>query len=261
MLPDVQSAAAADNAAALPAAGIRRLRLPVCFHDADGSSQHTVASAAAWAAVPASQRGAHMSRLAVQLLKLCPKLAAAQLPEFATELAAAMEAQAAGVRLDFPLFITKSAPLSGAAGLVDFDASIKVQHPDGQLWLRIAVPVTMLCPCSKEVAERGAHSQRAVFEFAATVAANQPPPGLVALATRIEQHASAPLFAVLKRVDEKAVTEAAYDHPRFAEDAARLIGGDIGGDSTFADWKIRVINRESIHNHDVFAIAGKNCGG
>ena len=258
MLPDVQ--ASATDAAALPAAGIRRLRLPVCFHDADGSSQHTVATAAAWAAVPASQRGAHMSRLVEQLLSLRARLAVAQLPEFVGQLAAAMESDAAGVRLDFPLFVAKSAPESGAAGLLDFDATVQARHPAGPLSLRIAVPVTMLCPCSREVAERGAHSQRAVFELEASVAASQSPPGLLALATRIEKHASAPLFAVVKRRDEKALTEAAYDNPRFAEDAARLIAADIGGDGSLADWKIRVTNRESIHNHDVFAIAGSKAG-
>ena len=167
-----------------------------------------------------------------------------------------MQADAAGVRLSFPLFLAKSAPSSGAAGLLDFDVTLEARHPQARLFLRIAVPTTMLCPCSKEISGRGAHSQRALFELEATVAAGAQPPELLALAGRIEKHASAPLFAVLKRTDEKQLTEAAYDNPRFAEDAARLIAADIGADQGLADWKIRVTNRESIHNHDVFAIAG-----
>ena len=255
MLPDVQGSAAA-GAAGLPAAGIEGLRLPVVFHDSDGSRQHTVASATAWAAVPAGQRGAHMSRLASELLRLRERLQAAQLPEFARELAAAMEADTAGLRLDFPLFIDKSAPQSAAAGLLDFDAGLEARHPQQQLWLRIAVPVTMLCPCSKEVSERGAHSQRALFELEARIDQGKKAPALTELARRIERQASAPLFSVLKRADEKALTEAAYDNPRFAEDAARRIADEVGRDENLSDWKIRVTNRESIHNHDVFAIAG-----
>ena len=255
MLPDIQASAAGAGAAALPAAGIRGLRLPVHFHDADGSSQHTVATAAAWAAVPPSQRGAHMSRLAAALLTLRARLEADRLAGFAQRLAAEMEADAAGVRLEFPLFIDRSAPRSAAAGLLDFDAAIEARHPQERLSLRIAVPVTMLCPCSKEVSERGAHSQRAVFELEAGIAAGRKV-RLIELARRIERHASAQLFSVLKRADEKALTEAAYDNPRFAEDAARRIAADIGGDDSLSDWRIRVTNRESIHNHDVFAIAG-----
>ena len=251
-LNDVQ-ADADRRGIAIEKAGIKNLALPLRFLDADGAAICSEARASAWSALPPDQRGAHMSRLVTSLGKWKDGVALFDLPAKMRDLASEMESDTIGVRLSFNFFLERATPVSGLHSWNDCKAAIEAILDDGNLSVSatVEVPVTTLCPCSKEVSKTGAHSQRS--QLSVTVGVNGKAPSLRDLAERLEGHASARIDAVLKREDEKHVTEGAYDSPRFAEDLAREVAADLASDKTIGKWSVSVRNMESIHNHDVFA--------
>ena len=234
-------------------AGIADLALPLLFIESDGGEISTQASASAWTEVPPRQRGAHMSRLVTALGGWREGISLEQMKGRLAELARLMEASKVGVSLAFTFFLERSAPVSDLPSWIDCKANLSglVEGGDAKVSVTVEVPVTTLCPCSKEVSSAGAHSQRA--RLSVTVDVEDRPPVLRELAERLESHASARLDAVLKREDEKFVTESAYDRPRFAEDVVREVAADMAGDGSVRRWSVSVLNMESIHNHDVFA--------
>lgn len=235
-------------------AGVAGLAMPLAFLEADGTRIDTQAEASAWAEVPPSQRGAHMSRLVTALSGWRSGVSLEGLAGLLDGLAGDMEAGRVGARLDFPFFVERETPVSGLGSWVDCRARVEGTRGGGKAEVEasVEVPATTLCPCSKEVSETGAHSQRSLLR--ATVAVGGSPPVLREMAARLESHASARIDAVLKRADEKFVTEGAYSRPRFAEDVARDIAADLAADPGLGSWRVSVRNMESIHNHDVFAV-------
>lgn len=260
ILADVQGG---RDARGLPLqrAGITGLRLPVPLTDRDGTTHTTVVTAAAWAAVPAAVRGTHMSRLAEEIGAWRTGLALADLPAWLETLATRMASATVGASLDFTLFLERPAPVSGKASWLDFTASVRGDRTaaGATMSAEVTVPVKMLCPCSKEIATAGAHAQRA--HLSARVWPRDDLPCLRDLATQVEGHASARLQAVLKRADEKFVTEDAYANPRFAEDVVREVARDLASCGNYQRWRVRVLNYESIHNHQVFAEAASDATG
>lgn len=255
-LADVQAGTDARGVA-VARAGISGLAAPVRFVDAGGEIHACLARAAAWVAVPAARRGAHMSRLAEAVgAWRAEDISLAALGAWAAARRAEQDSPAAGVEVAMTWLLARPAPASGRPSWLDYEvvASATSTAAGEELRAAVEVPVTTLCPCSKEVAAAGAHSQRSLLRAEVAPAAGAPAPGIAALAASLEGCASARLDAVLKRDDEKAVTEGAYARPRFAEDVVREAALLLRA-AGHAAWRVKVRNLESIHNHDAFAEA------
>lgn len=235
-------------------AGVRGVRLPVVV---DGRA--TVATLEMSVGVPATQRGAHMSRFIPAFEPHRQRVELARMPALLADLRRELEADVAQVELRFPFFREKSAPVSGATGLMGYDGALGGEQRAGEppsLFLEAIVAVASLCPCSKAISDYGAHNQRGHVHVRVVpkLADGVPAPitfdELVAVA---ERHASSALYPVLKRPDERHVTMAAYDHPAFVEDMVRGVALELREDPRVDAFRVRVVNQESIHDHDAFA--------
>lgn len=241
-------------------AGISALRYPVAIPRPEGGVVHTVATAALTVAVPASQRGTHMSRFVEEMHQASRAMDAAGVLALARRLRERLGADEAQVEMRFPWFIEKRAPVTGGGGYVDYEVVWEVTDREGgvRLLTSVTVPVATLCPCSKAISERGAHNQRGYATL--TVETSEPvwPDVLIGL---VEEAASCELFSLLKRPDEKFVTERAYDNPVFVEDLVREIGVRVARLEGVLGWRARAENFESIHSHNAVAVieSGISC--
>ncbi|MCC7326734.1 MAG: GTP cyclohydrolase I FolE2 [Burkholderiales bacterium] len=254
-IPDTQSGTD-ERELAIDQVGIRGLRYPLNFADDDGAGQATIAHASVSVALPEDRKGTHMSRLVMLLEEQAAPgaepLTIARLPELLRDLVARLDAPGGRIELAFPYFVRKTAPVSGVASLLDYEVRLSGELRDGRYsgTVTVAVPVTSLCPCSKEISDYGAHNQRSTV----TIAVRGGTPVSVRELLRIaEDEASCELFGVLKRADEKYVTERAYDNPRFVEDLVRGVAARLATDSRFDGFAVEAENFESIHNHSAFA--------
>lgn len=175
--------------------------------------------------------------------------------EIQTEMLQRLNATAGTLTIEFPYFIEKHAPVSGKPGMLDYNITLETNtRTDGitETKVKTDIPVTTLCPCSKEISEYGAHSQRSVISINALL---QPNSGFYweDVITSAEQQASAQLYSQLKRADEKFVTEHAYDNPRFVEDLIREVATTLNANSGIQSYELEVENFESIHNHSAWA--------
>ena len=237
--------------------GIRDLKHPICFHDADaeeGSGQATVATAAMSVALPADVRGTHMSRFVAILSEVADKVSVQGMPDLLDVMQDRLEAEAATVTLDFPFFVTKEAPVTGSAGKLDYAIRLEGVRTGVETTIRltIRVPITTLCPCSRNISERGAHNQRG--EVVLTVEGDDDLPPVAQLIKAVETCGSSELYSVLKRPDEKEVTERAYDNPVFVEDLVRNVALQMREMAGVEAYRIEGENFESIHNHNAFAV-------
>jgi GTP cyclohydrolase IB len=243
-----------DRDIAIDQVGIRGLRYPLSFVDADGVARGTVATCNVYVALPAEQKGTHMSRL-VELLEeqaTQPPLSVATFRRLLDDLVARLGAASGRVEFAFPFFARKTAPVSGVASLLDYEVKLVGEIVDGayRQTLEVVAPVTSLCPCSKEISDYGAHSQRSTIRIVARPVA----PLFVTDLLRIaEEEASAELFGILKRADEKYVTERAYNNPRFVEDLVRNVAARLADDARIGAFAVEAENFESIHNHSAYA--------
>ncbi len=253
-IPDTQSAPDGRHLA-IDQVGIRGLRYPLVFSDANGTAQATIAQASVYVALPEDRKGTHMSRLVTLLEERAAAstpLSVAGLDALLRELVVRLDAPAGRIELAFPFFVRKTAPVSGVASLLDYEVRLVGELAQGRVTttVTVAVPVTSLCPCSKEISEYGAHNQRSTV----TIAVRSAEPVEVHELLRVaEEEASSELYGVLKRADEKYVTERAYDNPRFVEDLVRGVAGRLAADARFAAWCVEAENFESIHNHSAYA--------
>lgn len=245
-----------ERGLAIDRVGIRGLRHPLQVCDAGAASrpQSTVATLALAVDLPAHQKGTHMSRFVEALhssgglLDLGSPLA---LPE---RLLDVLPANRACVEWEFPWFVEKSAPATGRTGLLDYQVRLAVEVTCGRRAtsrLTLAVPVATLCPCSKAISEYGAHNQRGVVTFA--VESSEPVP-LAELIPLVERSASCELYSLLKRPDEKIVTERAFDNPVFVEDLVRNVAIRANADPRIRWYRVEAENFESIHNHSAWAV-------
>jgi GTP cyclohydrolase FolE2 len=254
-IPDVQSGGD-DRDIAIDQVGIKGLRYPLPFVDRDGTVHATIATCNVYVALPADRKGTHMSRLVALLEDRAAPGAApvsvAGLRALLDDLLARLEAPGGRIELAFPFFVRKIAPVSGVPSLLDYDVRLAADLAGGTFrsMVTVSVPVTSLCPCSKEISDYGAHNQRSLV----TIGVRPRAPVFLAELLRIaEEEASAELYGILKRVDEKYVTERAYDNPRFVEDLVRGVAQRLAADARFDGFVVEAENFESIHNHSAYA--------
>jgi GTP cyclohydrolase IB len=234
--------------------GVKGLRYPLEIADHGGRVQQTIATLALAVDLPAHLKGTHMSRFVEALHATGGKLDVHSCFELPRQLLKRLDASQAHVRYDFPFFREKTAPVSGSRGLLDYEIRFEVDvSQDGRsaFTLTVLVPVATLCPCSKAISERGAHNQRGCVTFAVR---SSRPIWIEDLIAMVERSASCELYSVLKRPDEKAVTERAYDNPVFVEDLVRNLAGLADDHEAIRWYRIEAENFESIHNHSAYAV-------
>jgi GTP cyclohydrolase IB len=237
--------------------GIEDLDYPVTILDRRIRHQ-TVASVALGVALPATARGTHMSRFVETLDEHRQHLSGAHLPAVLADLLARLDADAGEITLRFPLFLEREAPASGRSSLMGYEGHLAVRAANGITESRagVRVAVTSLCPCSKEISDYGAHNQRGHIEIDVLrrdQRAIGEPIWLADLIDVAEAAASAPLYPLLKRADERHVTMLAYDNPVFVEDIVRNAALALQDDSRVSEFRVKATNLESIHNHNATA--------
>lgn len=254
-IPDLQSTRD-ERHLAIDRVGIRGLRYPLSFADGAGDVHATVATCGVYVALPEERKGTHMSRLVALLEERATPgatpISIGGLRGFVEELVTRLGAPGGRLEIEFPYFVRKLAPVSGVASLLDYDVRLTAELSDGAYTstVGVSVPVTSLCPCSKEISAYGAHNQRSLV----TVVVRPRETVRVRELLRIaEEEASCELYGILKRVDEKYVTERAYDNPRFVEDLVRGVASRLAADGRFSAYTVEAENFESIHNHSAYA--------
>jgi GTP cyclohydrolase I len=254
VMPDVQGSV---DRRELPIqrVGVRALRYPLRWRGS-GAEQPSVAQCSMSVALPADKKGTHMSRF-IALLERClapdqPALDLVRLAGMHAEMLDLLEAHAGRIELRLPLFVRKTAPVSGVESLMDYEITVAVDGAvaEARSELSVLVPVTSLCPCSKSISDYGAHNQRSHVNVTVE---SSPPIDPVELIEKVEAQASCELYGLLKRVDEKHVTERAYDNPKFVEDLVRDVAAALRADPRITRWAVEAENFESIHNHSAFA--------
>ncbi len=236
--------------------GVKGIRYPIVVADKDKSIQHTVADLDIYVELPHHKRGTHMSRFIEILNHYHEDSFIDQLDSFLKELKQSLKADAAYVDIQFPYFIKKYAPVSKIASLLCYDCFFNAVFKDElELWIGVKVPVTTLCPCSKEISDYGAHNQRSEITISVRYTEFVWLEELIKLA---ESSCSCDIYPLLKRVDEKYVTEKAYQNPMFVEDVIRELTQKLDQDIRIADYHIASENFESIHNHNAYALKRKS---
>ena len=235
--------------------GIKDLRYPIQVLDQSNRLQSTVANVNLYVALPAHVKGTHMSRFVEILNAVRGEMTFRNMPQILDAIQDRLEANAAYIELDFPYFVNKRAPVSGAESLMEYTCRFKASREGikTRFQLGVRVPVKSLCPCSKAVSDYGAHNQRSLVDVEIS---SDEFVWLEELISTIEACGSAPLYALLKREDEKFVTEQAYDNPKFVEDLVRDVVIAVRNLPGVRTLNVKVENLESIHNHSAFAETG-----
>jgi GTP cyclohydrolase I len=233
--------------------GVRSLRFPLRIRDRDSALQHTVATVSLAVDLPHHYKGTHMSRFVEVLHAHGSELTVDTIAGMPMELIKKLHADKAHVEFRFPYFRAKKAPVSGAEGLLDYGVVFEVNadKDSSDFVLTVEVPVTTLCPCSKAISARGAHNQRGIVTLAVRFSE---PVWIEDLIELVEASASAQLYSLLKRPDEKFVTEAAYDNPVFVEDLVRNVAQKAKSHPRLTWFRVEAENFESIHNHNAWAM-------
>jgi GTP cyclohydrolase I len=250
-MPDVQSGGDTRRVA-IDRVGVKNVTYPIRLRTKDGSEQTTVAKINMYVSLPHYQKGTHMSRfLEVLNAQTSEPLTPEMIPGIARAIREKLNAETAHFEAEFTYFIKKAAPVTGMPGLMDYQVRFEcTTNGTTDFIMSVAAPATSLCPCSKEISEYGAHNQRCRIE--AKVKTN----GMLwieELVELLERAASCPVFAVLKRPDEKWVTERAYENPKFVEDIVRDLAVTLESDRRIAWYEINSENFESIHSHNAYA--------
>ena len=233
--------------------GIKNLRYPITVLDKGSGIQHTVALINMYVDLPNEYKGTHMSRFVELLHLLKPEVSLKKISSILLQMKSHLNAASAHIEVTFPYFIKKKAPVSKIPGFMDYTCKFtgtSSAEDEIDLISEVIVPISSVCPCSKEISDAGAHNQR----------------GRVQLRTRfkkfiwledmiklVEQAASCEVYSVLKRVDEKAVTEKGYANPKFVEDIVRDIALELKADNNIIWFSVSAENFESIHNHSAYA--------
>ena len=249
---DVQGSADSRRIA-IDKVGIKDIRHPVRIKDRSGHEQHTVATFNMFVYLPHNFKGTHMSRFVAILNGHEDEIGVATFKQMLTEMAQRLESNAGHIEMRFPFFVKKRAPVSAVASLMDYDVTLIGEIRDGkpQLSIKAVVPVTSLCPCSKEISDYGAHNQRSHITVQARTRGFL---WIEELIEMVEAEASCELYGLLKRPDEKHVTERAYDNPKFVEDTVRDVAKRLNDDERISAYVVEAENFESIHNHSAYAL-------
>ncbi len=238
---------------AIDRVGIKDIRHPVRIRDRSESEQHTVATFNMYVYLPHNFKGTHMSRFVEILNQHDREISVSSFKEMLAEMVERLESRAGHIEMTFPFFVEKAAPVSGVKSLLDYEVTLIGEMEDGraEMATRVVVPVTSLCPCSKSISERGAHNQRS--HVTVTVHSDDFV-WIEDLIDLVESEASSELYGLLKRPDEKYVTERAYDNPKFVEDMVRDVAGRLNADPRIRAYTVEAENFESIHNHSAYAL-------
>lgn len=232
--------------------GVKNIRYPIVVKDRSRGQQHTIASVNMYVRLPHRFKGTHMSRFLEVLSAYDQAVSVENLPGLLQEIQQRLDAEEAHIDLEFPYFIKKSAPVSQSQALMDYLVRFSGRQVKDcyRMTLGVMVPVTTLCPCSKEISDHGAHNQRSHvtvnLQFSQFVWVEE-------VIEWVEKNASCPLYTILKRPDEKYVTEKAYANPQFVEDMVRSVAADLEKDPRITWFTVESENFESIHNHSAYA--------
>jgi GTP cyclohydrolase I len=257
-LPDIQSAVDRRNLY-INRVGVKSILYPVRIACADGGVAASVASIDMYVGLAPQVKGTHMSRFFEVLQTEDQPLDYLRFKALIERMLCRLGASAGMLEMRFPYFISKRAPVSGVESLLDYQVVFRgeISGGDYRFTLGVQAPVTSLCPCSKEISEYGAHNQRSHITIRAELAAPLTIEELVKVA---EQQASCEVYGLLKRPDEKYVTERAYDNPKFVEDLVRDIALSLDGDPRIRAYTLESENFESIHNHSAYAMIERGNG-
>ena len=256
-LIDVQNLADTRQLA-IDKVGIRAIRHPVIVKDKSSGAQHTVATFNMYVHLPKHFKGTHMSRFVEILNENAREISIENFKSVLQEMVVKLEASSGYIEMAFPYFINKSAPVSGVKSLLDYEITLIGEINNGKCDVKVKalIPVTSLCPCSKKISAYGAHNQRSHVTI--TIGLNEFI-WLEDMIAMVVAQASSELYGLLKRPDEKYVTELAYDNPKFVEDMVRDIATVFKNESRVKSYTIECENFESIHNHSAYAcISGEN---
>ncbi|TCV82353.1 GTP cyclohydrolase FolE2 [Sulfurirhabdus autotrophica] len=251
-IPDVQNTPDTRQLA-IDKVGIKSIRHPVKVADKTGGVQHTIAMFNMYVYLPHNFKGTHMSRFVEILNGYEREITVESFEQMLRQMVVLLEAESGHVEMTFPYFINKAAPISGVQSLLDYDVTFigEILKGEYRQTMKVVVPVTSLCPCSKKISDYGAHNQRSHV----TVTARTNDFMWIEDVVRIvEEQASCELFGLLKRPDEKYVTERAYDNPKFVEDMVRDIAAKLNDDARIDSYVVESENFESIHNHSAYAL-------
>jgi len=237
--------------------GIKNIFHPVRVRDRSGGDQQTVANFNMYVNLPHDFKGTHMSRFVEILNNHEREISVKSFRDMMSELTDRLDADSGHIEMSFPYFVTKKAPISGVESLMDYQASLIGERKEGKntIYIKVVVPVTSLCPCSKQISDFGAHNQRSHVTITAKIGSFMWIEELIEIA---EQEASCELYGILKRPDEKYVTERAYQNPKFVEDMVRDIAVRLNAEERVRAYTVESENFESIHNHSAYALIQKD---
>lgn len=252
-IPDVQDSPDCRGIA-INRVGVCDIRVPMTINNVVGETQHTVGKAEMTVSLPYDKKGTHMSRF-IQILNETQQYELATFTALHQCMLTCLNAQEGTLAVNFPYFVEKKAPITGTPSLMDYETAWIVDGgaDDSELQIEVTVPVTSLCPCSKEMSKYGAHNQRS--HIIITVLYDpEKPISMEELIAIGEKGGSCPIWATLKRPDEKYVTEHAYENPKFVEDIVRDVATLLNEDDRIQYYSVSSENFESIHNHNAYAV-------
>ncbi|MDR0548809.1 MAG: GTP cyclohydrolase FolE2 [Deltaproteobacteria bacterium] len=232
--------------------GVKKIHYPINVKDRANGSQRTVASVNMYVELPHHHKGTHMSRFIEVLAVHRHSIDTSTIPSILSDMLIRLQAEAAHLELTFPFFMEKAAPVTGALSLLEYTCTLAGNQTGDEtdLSVSVEVPITTLCPCSKEISSYGAHNQRGAVTVKVRYKQFFWMEDLIRL---VESSASSEVYALLKRADEKFVTERAYDNPRFVEDVVREVAVKLMANDNFTWFSVAAENFESIHNHSAYA--------
>jgi len=233
--------------------GIKSVRHPVRVADKSAGVQHTIANFNMYVYLPQHFKGTHMSRFLEILNGYEREISVESFEDMLRQMVIKLEAESGHVEMTFPYFINKTAPVSGVQSLMDYEVTFTGEIDKGtyRQTMKVVVPVTSLCPCSKKISDYGAHNQRSHVTITARTNSFVWIEEVVRMA---EEQASCEVYGLLKRPDEKYVTERAYDNPKFVEDMVRDVAAVLNAEKRIDAYVVESENFESIHNHSAYAL-------
>lgn len=240
-----------DRKVTIDKVGVKGVKYPIIVEDRANGTQHTVADLDIFVELPHHHRGTHMSRFIEILNAYHHRNLVSEIENFVMETKHRLNANSAFVNISFPYFIEKTAPVSGIKSLMSYDCFFIATHKhEFEMEIGVKVPITTVCPCSKEISAYGAHNQRSIVTV---VIKYSDYVWLEELIEIVEGVASCEVYSLLKRSDEKYVTEKGYDNPKFVEDIVRDVVVKLRDDKRIIEFKVESENFESIHNHSAYA--------
>lgn len=237
--------------------GIKDVYHPVRVKDRSSGEQHTIANFNMYVALPHNFKGTHMSRFVELLHGNEREISVESFRDILAQMTEKLNAQTGHIEMAFPFFVMKQAPVSKVESLMNYQASLIGELHNGvsELWLKVVVAATSLCPCSKDISKYGAHNQRSHITIKAKVDGHMWLEELIDIA---ESEASCEVYGILKRADEKHVTERAYENPKFVEDIVRDVAVRMNNEARVRAYVVEAENFESIHNHSAYALIEKD---